>query len=83
MRPASAVPNIFILARCLFLHFALYTWVVPPVQARTRGGEQMTIAQQINQLGGYMQADLAAWGVAIIGISITFAAITYVQRILR
>ncbi len=41
------------------------------------------MAQQINQLGSMLAADVIAWGAAVIGIALTASAVLWVLRLVR
>jgi len=41
------------------------------------------ISAAINQIGATLSTDLLAWGSAVIGLTIVYAGILYVQRIIK
>ncbi len=42
-----------------------------------------TVAEDLNQLGNTLSADLIGWGVAVLGVALTAMAVVWVLRIAR
>lgn len=43
----------------------------------------MSVAEEIQQLGNALRADVIAWGVAAVGLAIAVSAAMWVMRLLR